>query len=170
MCSPADGPVDNQANASAGLGNLSPELRELVKETFLADANRRATAAQMIGQLGRRGTPAIPFLIRLLNDTRTTTKRLPLFEGRDPLVGSCASTALRKIGAPAMEACLAALPNSAGSEKVGLIYALGEFTDKRAQKAILSFLPDPDKRCRFAAVIAVGQHADRLRIAPLSGP
>jgi HEAT repeat protein len=136
---------------------LSQHLRELVVETTANNPNRRAKAADELGEMGERAAPAVPFLLRLLTDG-DLARGMPRKDDDYPYVfsvGIYAHSALHKIGAPAMEGALRALRDAGDRQKQELISLLGTYDDRRAAEAIVPFLKDSRAQLRKAAANAL---------------
>ena len=63
--------------------------------------------------------------------------------------------ALREIGEPAVEPCLAALKRASGDKRIELIQELGQFNNLRTLDAVTAFLDDPDPKVRRAVVFSL---------------
>ena len=119
--------------------NVTPELKALIEQTFSPDPKKRAVAAYQLGQMGEKAGPAVPFLIRLLDDdARYST-------GLSDYVHRCARESLGKVGPSAFEPLLAAQRQSSGNKRDYLISSLGVLNDERVVTAYLSLLNDPDQ-------------------------
>ena len=122
---------------------LSPELKGLIGGLLSDDGSKCATAIRDLRRMRERAAPAVPFLIELW------------------LKNSCndfhydSYFALREIGDPAVEPCLAALKRVSGDKRIKLIHELGQFNNPRVLDAVTAFLDDPDPKVRRAVVFSL---------------
>ncbi len=129
---------------------LSPQLKALIEQTFSANPEERGNACKALGKMGPQAAPAVPFLLRLIEDKSDAG---PDAKSEEHLsVGSVACSAVAKIGPPALDACIAALRRASGDRRDALIGQLGKFDDPRATSELASMLGDPDVNVRSGAM------------------
>jgi HEAT repeat protein len=146
------------------------EMRRLIEDTFSPNAAVRMAAADKLGALGERGAPSIPFLIRLLDDREpdTSTGSPDAAQGSGQTVGQTAASALVLMGAPALEACVAAAKRPPKPRQIAAIQCLRKFDNDRAIDAILAILDgSADAEIRLAAVSALHGCKDTRVALPL---
>jgi HEAT repeat protein len=149
--------------------DLRPELNRLIEDTFSSSCLVRAWAAEKIGEAGQRALPAIPFLIRLLDDDRSDGSILAPGDpaALEHTVGAVAARSLAALGKPALEACIATIKTSPIRRQHAAICCLRRFNDPQALDALLALLEDQDSRIRETAVIALWGCTDTRAILPL---
>jgi HEAT repeat protein len=138
---------------------MPSDLRALVEKTFSTDRRQRMDAARELGWLGERGVPAIPFLIRLLNDYEGYADANPSRE---------ASMALVRLGPSAVEPLIAAMraPGNPANEELAVV--LGLTGDRRAVPALIDALEGHEAGgLRDRAAWALGLIGDPRAVEPL---
>jgi HEAT repeat protein len=129
---------------------LPPEVKAEVEGLYSPEAAKRAQAAEKLGNMGDKAAPAIPYLIGLLGDT--TGVKVPLEPGSnvmtDTSAGIEASTALGKIGDPALDPLIAALKDKNPHVRILAAAALEELESPKAVEPLIAALKDenPDVR------------------------
>jgi HEAT repeat protein len=155
--------------------DASADVREKIKLLESPDANERASAACMLGEL--RATAAIPALVKLLSDD-TPTQRVQCGRGRSwrgPMKdleksspGEQAAGALALIGAPAVEPLIGVAKSDDWRVRVNATWALGVIKDARTVAVVLEALKDQDWRVREKAAWGLGLKEDE-RVAEALG-
>jgi HEAT repeat protein len=147
---------------------LPSDLKDAIEGTLSSSAVNRGKAAKVLGELGERASPAVPFLIKLLSDDAKVgsihlpaNKEIPFRPGDvvpsqdvPVTVGDNAQEALERIGKPSVERCAAALKASSDTVRRYLIEVLGDIKDSRAIEPIGALLDDPNPWLRNQAVRA----------------
>jgi HEAT repeat protein len=137
---------------------MPSDVRALVEKTFSTDRRQRMDAARELGWLGARGVPAIPFLIRLLND----------YEGyEDANPSREASMALVRLGPSAVEPLIAAMRARGNRAKEELAVVLGLTGDRRAVPALIDALEGDERWVGDRAAWALGLIRDPRAVEPL---
>jgi len=127
---------------------LSPELESAIKQTFSPDINSRVEACHQLKDMGVAAAPAVPFLIRLLDDHTSVS-----FDSE--YVDSTAARALAAIGKPAIEPTIAALSGASDNKRHEIAFTLGLFNDSHAIQALVTLLDDPDANTREMAALSL---------------
>jgi HEAT repeat protein len=174
--------VRNYAAESLGrigdAGAVEPLAKAMGDSEFLV----RSTATQALGKIGK---PAVEALIEGLEskdesvrmyaamalgrikDVRAVAPLIEALKIKTRLGGveGSASTALTKIGEPAVEPLITALKDNDDNVRVLAIISLGNIGDKRAVEPIVNALKDDNKRVRNFAAKALkkvgGEKADQ---------
>jgi HEAT repeat protein len=143
---------------SAAAESDSREFCALIAKLRSPSAANRAAAAERVGELGEKGTPAIPVLMDLLKDTS------PVGEGQS--VADVASATLAEMGKPAAEACLNALIENPAREQSDMFRrTIGRFTDQGAIDVFIRHMTVSDPKARNVTVIALAC-SDDPRLIP----
>ncbi len=151
--------ADNEPTKADIPPGASAKVKGLIEQTFSDDAQKREKAAKELGTLGPTAVPAIPFLIRLLNDGALVHNGWA--------VGWRAGDALRKIGVPSVGPCIEALHRSSGENRSAIISLLADFNDPRAIETLAGVLSDPDVSVRQRGSQALAESlAEHSAVAP----
>ncbi|MDP8218711.1 MAG: HEAT repeat domain-containing protein [Candidatus Theseobacter exili] len=95
------------ANSTAS--EILPEVKQQITNLCSSNPNKRVVAASTLGKMGKKAVPAIPFLIKVLEDQR----KVKFGRGAGKiLLAKEAERTLVKIGRPAIDALVIALKNS----------------------------------------------------------
>jgi HEAT repeat protein len=129
--------------------HLIQRINRLIADLKLPDAEDRATAARVLGQIGARAREATPALVAALKDW-------------DGDVRGSAATALGSIGLVAkgvVHALLSSLEDQDARVRSSAATALGSIRPeaKEVVHALLSSLEDQDTRVRSSAAAALGK-------------
>ncbi len=160
--------------------NIPTDVRSEI-EGLYGNANERAYAAFSLGEMGRRATPAIPYLIGVLKDNRPLAKVdeeiLELLKRNAPKSPArIAAVALIKIGRPALGPLIALLLDQNKRVRSWAVLALGEI-DPDWQKSetasihvpkFLKELTSEDWSQRAVAAQALGTIKDKRAVAGLT--
>lgn len=159
-----DEPVEQAGRMMPTPADISPstpaDIRRLIEKTFSADGTERWDAVKLLRARGRRATPAIPFLIRLLDDDFVDTSGVHVvrYEAQDTL------TELRR---PAVEPLIAGLLATTPQNKQAIVYILRWICDRRAVPALIETLRNPNPKARFAAADVLRDMPDKRAVEPL---
>ncbi len=140
--------------------SVSTEVRALIDETSSPDPAERASAAAALGELGEAAIPAIPSLIRLLGDSEKTGS----LRG---VVWTRASSALRKIGVPAVEPLIDAIPKADPGWRWRVVSLLGNLKDRRAVNPLIATLKDENAMVRRWAASGLADMPESRAVEPL---
>jgi hypothetical protein len=122
-----DNPVATNKLTVADIpSDLSSELKELIGMTLSNSYSERAEAVRSLRKFHEGAAPAVPFLIQLWL--------------AEPGPAVDAYFALREIGEPAVEPCLAAMRQLSGEKRLSAINDLGQFGNPRMLKEIAALL------------------------------
>jgi HEAT repeat protein len=151
----------------------SPEVNRLIGDLQSSDAKTRALAAIAIGNMGDASVPAIPYLIRLLDDDTT----LQWWHGAARLGTTSpskeAGLALGKIGKPALEAIISLHNNTESPELLHfrsfqyVRLVVMNIRDARALDILIQLLSSEDGCYRCGAARALGNIKDRRAVPAL---
>ena len=133
-----------------------PQLRTLIEQTFSDDAKARGDAAKQLGKEGKSAEPAVPFLIRLLDDNSRLGFQSD-HSGVYRTVCTDAIAALVTIGDSSVDPCIAALSKSSGKKRYALVKILGNIKDVRAVRPLGDLLSDEDSVLRQNVVISLSR-------------
>ena len=116
--------------------DANPNVKHLIELTFSPDPAVRGNSASRLGSMKTIASPAVPFLIRLLSDDAEYR-----IEGSVKVnVGMYASDALKQIGMPAIDPCVAALRDATETDQIFLTDVLVAIGDPRAIRAVVPFI------------------------------
>ncbi len=138
------------------------EVRRGIEGLYSEDERARERAARQLGGLGEKATPAVPFLIGLLNED-------DFHLGTEISPGQEAIGALVKIGKPAVLPLIAVTADSKADPVARQLAAniLGAIKDKRAVEPLIGVLGDQSTRLRMSAITALKQIGDPRAVEPL---
>lgn len=150
--------------------DLPPDLKALIEKTFSTNAVERGKAADALGAMQQRAVPAIPFLIRLLDDDATVRFLVEDVAVFPVTVATDASVAISGMGAGAVEPCIAALKQHIGTARGNeLIRILGDMKDPRAVEPMIALLGHRDSLVRVTVVRSLHSWKDPRFVPPLIG-
>jgi len=130
-----------------------PDVRLQIERLHFSNARERGEAAYPLGKMDDRAIPAIPFLIRLLDDTAL----IQLRDYRPKVsVGHEAAVALVNLRKPAVRPLCTALNHKRPCVRCEAAWALGEIRDPLAAEALIGALKDEHLGVRRNAVRALG--------------
>jgi HEAT repeat protein len=138
-------------------------VRNKIEGLYSSNPVERAYAAVHLGEMGNRAVPAIPFLIGILDDSKSMvwTSSPIITLGRGSKItspGKEAAKALKEIGKPAVEPLIGYLKNIKNIEGQGrenAAWALGEIGDSRATEPLIDALNGKRASLRFNAAKAL---------------
>lgn len=136
--------------------NLTKEIEKLSSSNPV----ERARAAYNLGEMGDRAIPAIPSLIKTLDDGITLEweqQGMPSGSGMRTCPGVEATKALIKIGEPVVEPLIAALKNESPMKQEIIARIFGEIKDLRAVEPLISLLNVESDFVQKAAAAALGK-------------
>jgi len=138
------------------LSDAPAAVKEQVERLHSFDPVERRNAAQELGRMGEEAVPAVPSLIRALNDSASLAVRIPEADGSPSSVAEAAMLALANIGAPAVDPLIASLQNDNPGVRTMAVAALGRIRDPRTIEPLIEVLErDQDSLVRAAAVDAL---------------
>ena len=137
--------------------NLPADLTSQIKALYSQDSNEVVAAAQKLGEMGPRALPAIPLLIGLLRyhgleTLKVGDSRFMVFDAS----AQTASTALAKIGSPAIEPLRAALRSENEDVRRWVCIALGRMKSPVATGILVSTVQNPASPGRYEAARGLG--------------
>lgn len=139
--------------------DLTPELRQLIQQTFSDNVLERKRAAFAISKLGDSAAPAMPFLIRLLDDKDLDSQGFePRYYVDDILVA---------IGEPGLDACIREAKDYSSMVQLHSINCLSKFDSPRATEALIDLLKSGDDGVRLAAMDCFMTRRDPQVVEPL---
>jgi LysM repeat protein len=139
----------------------SAPVREQIERLSSFDPVERAHAAQALGTMGEEAVPAVPFLIRALNDSARFAVRSPEGEAAPSSVAEAAMMALVSIGAPAVDPLISTLGDTNPGVRVMVTEALGRIQDPGTIEPLIKVLEsDPDCLVQATAVDALRKKKD----------
>jgi len=125
----------------------------------------RKRAALKIGEYGQDAQSAIPFLIKLLNDSSYCPEPGVIYD-HIPLVYESANWALIQIGTPCVKPLISVLASSDPLVRANSAYCLGKIADKRAVLPLIKLLND-NSFAKWQAIRALGEIKDKRATEPL---
>ena len=155
-------PSQAEMKTNLAQASLSAELHEQIIRLYSRDATERAEAASRLGKMTTGATPAVPYLIRLLQDD--TPVQLSHYLGggysssTETTPAEEASRALAQIGSPAVNALLLALKDPHPNVRRLAAKALGQIGELSSVDFLIDALNDPDRGVRATAAIALGNY------------
>jgi HEAT repeat protein len=133
--------------------NILPEVRSQIERLYQQDPEERVKAARILGEIGTQASPAIPFLINILNDEHPVLSRNETKTIEYTTPAREATIALFKIGEPAVKP-LALKKHEATVKKI--VQIPGKIKGNDAVEALIGALNDEDMRVQCAAGESVG--------------
>lgn len=151
-----------EVRATLAKASMPRQLKDLIIRLHDSDPVERAWAAYQLAKLGRGATPAIPYLVNLLED------ETPVLLTRYVGGGFHSSTAttpadeavrtLGQIGDPATTTLLLTLNHAQPEVRARAAKALGLIGDMQAVEFLLNALRDSNRKVRANAAIALGSY------------
>jgi HEAT repeat protein len=140
--------------------SIISEVRVQIEKLYSDEPAERVLAAMLLGEMGEKATPAIPFLIDVLGDTQPV-----IIQTETKYVASTspdreALTALANIGKPAVQPLIAVVKDKNITVCKNAIEALGEIKDARAVDTLIVSLKDENPDIRRNAAEALGKIRD----------
>jgi HEAT repeat protein len=141
---------------------LSPELKSLIEDTFSEESMTRRQAAVRFAKMGEKAAPAMPFILRLLNDRDPTVVNVVAGQLGDAL-GKY--PALQK--APGVVEAIAHLSeNTDYQRRCDAARLLAQSRVPGAFELLVKMLKDPKSGVREDVISALGDLGDR-RVLPI---
>ena len=144
--------------------NIPAEVGNNIKSLYSKNPAERVKAASVLGNMGEKAAAAVPFLIRILDDSEI------VFQQSGPAVLNSTSPAkeamfaLSKIGGPAVRPLIAVLHNDENTDRRRYAAeALGNIKDAGAIKPLIAALGDRRTIVRDNAYKALLQIIESLR-------
>lgn len=138
------------------------QVRDKIKRLHHQNPVERAWAAYQLAKLGRGAAPAVPYLIRMLNDTSPVLLSHYLGGGfhssSDTTPAQEAARTLAKIGEPAIDALVKALDSQDENVRRLVVKSLGQIGNIHSVETLIGALSDKSRRVRAAAAIALGSY------------
>ena len=143
------------------LSDAPAGVKEQIERLHSFDPVERRNAARELGSMGEEAAPAVPALIRALNDNARLTVRSPGGEESPASVAEAAMLALANMGTPAVDPLIASLRNDNPGARMMAVAALGRIQDPRTIEPLIEVLEtDPDSLVQAAAVDALREKKD----------
>lgn len=161
-------PSQEEVAARLAKASFPRELREQIVRLHHPQAVERAAAATQLAKMGRGAAPAVPYLIRLLQDD--TPVQLSRYLGggfhssSETTPAEESSRALAKIGEPASNALILALNAPQADVRRLAAKALGQIGDVKAVEFLLALLEDPDPGVRATTALALGNYRNPVAV------
>lgn len=151
-----------QGASHSAESSLSSSHADLLRQLRSRDAGVRDNAACEAGKLGADGAFAVPALINMLRDEERFLAGD--ISGHDiyTVPAEQAAEALSEIGAPAVEALMAAARDRRASVRSRAVYALARIGDPRAVDTLVRAMRDRNRGVRHTAAIYIHQTDERL--------
>lgn len=156
--------LPSQAEITAQLAKASfpLELREQIIRLYSRDAVERADAASHLGRMNSGAAPAVPYLVKLLQDNTPVQLSRYLgggfYSSSETTPADEASRALAQVGASAVNALLLALKAPNPDVRRLAAKALGQIGELSSVDFLIDALNDPDRGVRATAAIALGNY------------
>lgn len=155
-------PSQSEIAARLAEGSLPRELREQIIRLHSRDPIERAAAASHLGKMAMGAAPAVPYLVRLLQDDTPVQLSHYLgggyYSSAETTPAEEASRALAEIGGPASNSLLLALKDPHAGVRRLAAKALGQIGEISAVDFLIDLLSDPDRGVRATAAIALGNY------------
>jgi HEAT repeat protein len=155
-------PTQAEIAAKLAQASLPRELREQIIRLHSREPGERAAAAAHLGKMSVGAAPAVPYLVRLLQDDTPVQLSHYLgggyYSSAETTPAEEASHALAEIGGPASNALLLALKDPHAGVRRLAAKALGQIGEISAVDFLINLLGDPDRGVRATAAIALGNY------------
>jgi LysM repeat protein len=129
------------------------EVKAQIESLHSFDPVERRNAAQELGRMGERAAPAVPILIRALNDSARLAVRSPEGEQVSASVAEASMRALANIGAPSVDPLIVSLKNDNPGVRTMAVAALGRIDDPRTIDPLIDVLENDDDALVQAAAV-----------------
>jgi len=139
---------------------IIPEVRTQIERLYSREALERVKAATLLGEMGEKAIPAIPFLIELLSDTHSVVVQTETKAVESTSPDRAARTALIRIGKPAVQPLIVVLKGKNIIARKNVVETLGEIKDARAVEALIAALKDNNPDIRKSSAEALGKIRD----------
>lgn len=157
MCLPLMVSILGMGSMSCQSKNSKESLTKEIEKLSSSNPVQRARAAHNLGEMQNRAKPAIPSLIKILDDgisLEWKQQGMPSGSGTRTCPGVEATKALIKIGEPAVEPLIAALKNQTPMRQEIIARILGEIKDPRAVEPLMSIAENYNDNYRYARISA----------------
>jgi HEAT repeat protein len=155
-------PSQSEMAAKLAQGSMPRELREQIIRLHSRDPKQRAAAASHLGKMAMSAGPAVPYLIRLLQDDTPVQLSHYLgggyYSSTDTTPAEEASRALAEIGGSAADALVFALKDPHPGVRRLAAKALGQIGEISSVNFLIGLLNDSDRGVRATAAIALGNY------------
>jgi HEAT repeat protein len=155
-------PSQTEITAQLAKASFPRELREQIIRLYSRNALERAEAAYRLGKMNRGAAPAVPYLVKLLQDNTPVTLSHYLgggyYNSSETTPGEEASHSLGLIGSPAVNSLLLALNDPHADVRRLAVKALGQIGELSSVNFLIDALNDPDRSVRATAAIALGMY------------
>jgi HEAT repeat protein len=155
-------PTQAEIASKLDQASLPRELREQIVRLHSRDAVERASAATHLGKMAMGAAPAVPYLVRLLQDDTPVQLSHYLgggyYSSYETTPADEASRALAEIGGPASNALLLVLKDPNPEVRRLAAKALGQIGEISSVDFLIDALADPDRGVRATAAIALGNY------------
>lgn len=137
-------------------------VKNMILRLHHEDPVERAWAAHQLAKLGRGAGPAVPYLIRLLDDETPVLLSRYLGGGfhssSDTTPAREAARTLAKVGEPAIDRLVKALQSENETVRRLSAKSLGMIGNLDSIDVLIGVLSDPSRKVRAAAAIALGNY------------
>jgi hypothetical protein len=140
--------------------NLAPEVRLEIERLYSENHEARAHGASMLGKMGSKAYPSIPFLICLLEESEDACAGQNCggdHHGHAHSPSEEALKALMEFGEPSVEPLIKACGKQDVETQRKVLRALGEMKDRRAIPCMAASLKDENTNVRMLAAWGLGQ-------------
>ena len=140
--------------------NLAPEVRLEIERLYSEDHEARAYGASMLGKMGSKAYPSIPFLVCLLEEPEDACEGQNCggdHHGHADNPSEEAVKALVGFGEPSVEPLVGACGKQDVEIRRKALRALGEMKDRRAIPCMAAALKDGNSNVRMLAAWGLGQ-------------
>ncbi|VAW96393.1 hypothetical protein MNBD_GAMMA21-1009 [hydrothermal vent metagenome] len=138
------------------------EVRNKILRLYHPDPVERAWAAYQLAKLGRGAAPAVPYLIKLLDDDSSVLLSRYIGSGfrssSDTTPAEEASRSLARIGDPAIKDLLDALKSESVNVRRLAAKALGQIGSSQTIGELINLLTDESRKVQASAAIALGNY------------
>jgi len=138
------------------------QVKDKIKRLHHKDPVERAWAAYQLAKLGRGATPAVPYLIKMLDDATPVLLSRYLGGGfhssSDTTPALEASRTLAKIGEPAIAELVKVLGSEDENVRRLAVKSLGQIGSVNSIEILIAALSDSSRRVRATAAIALGSY------------
>ncbi len=143
---------------------IPDDVREQIARLDSSRPSERGQAAFLLGRMGGRAAPAVPFLIDMFGDY---VPLQPGFSGSRTSPSEEAGRALAAIGEPALGPLIEALDHEEAAIREEAVWTLGTMKDPRAVAPLVHVMRHGDGDARWKAAVGVGWIRDPAALTPL---
>lgn len=134
---------------------LPNDVKQLILCTFDRDPVMRGEAATKIGAMSEKNELAIPFLLRLLDDSGLVRAEVYTYETKDINVEDIAIDALTRIGNAAVAPCIETVKRPEEFWLFHAMHVLSNIKDSRAVDVLVQAIKHANPKISFRAIDAV---------------